>query len=302
MPGTSWRCSMSAIERSIVCAGSASGSTPHSRSMSRTWPQRRRALAAQRQEPLPHPRDRIRGEGDGHERVQRPARPGDGGVEEHEPVHRLRRGRGLQDRDHPAHRVADEDDGRAGDLPQEAVEDLHVVVHRRPPVAGLAAAEAGQVDAPGRGRAARAAARTGPSSGATRRDRGRAPPSGRPRGRRSRRSGRVRPDPPSGSVRRSPASPLSCVSSSLSSVRSCCLRLHGRHVLWRPSVTASRPYTRNVNGTYDPGHNSATCACEFNRATCEPGLILVHASTERFGSRRHMWHDDRTTVPHSRCT
>jgi len=105
-----------------------------------------RAPPPEPEEPFPQHRDGVDGEGDGHERVERPARTGDGGVEEHEAVDRLRGPRGLQDRDHPAHRVAHEDHRRAGHLAQEAVEDLDVVVHRRPAVTGLAAAEAGQVE------------------------------------------------------------------------------------------------------------------------------------------------------------
>ncbi len=157
-------------------AGSASGSTPHSRSMSRTCRSGVGPLAPQRQEPLPHHRDRVDGERERHQGVQGPPRPGDGGVEQHQPADRLGTAAGLQDRDHPAHRVADQDGGLADDLAQEPVEHRDVVLHRRAAVAGLAAAEARQVERQHAGVRRGAAARRGPSSGASRR--GRAP--GRP--------------------------------------------------------------------------------------------------------------------------
>jgi hypothetical protein len=102
-------------------------------------------LPAQPQETLPDTRDGVERELGGDERVQLPAAPRDGGVEQNQVGDRLRRpGRG-EDRDHPAHRVADQDDGFAGDLGQEPVEHLDVGLHRRPALPRLATPEAREV-------------------------------------------------------------------------------------------------------------------------------------------------------------
>jgi hypothetical protein len=65
---------------------------------------------------------------------------------EHQLGDGLGRSRGLQDRDHPAHRVADQYDRLADDLGEEAVEHLDVRLHGGAALPRLAAAEPRQVE------------------------------------------------------------------------------------------------------------------------------------------------------------
>ena len=143
-------------DRSMTSGGSVVGVDPAQREHLAHPRERRLPRAAQPQEALAHATGSRRAR-----RWRRPAGraraagPGTAGSSSTRPVTASGRSAGVEDRDHPAHRVADEHGRLADDLGQEAVEHVDVGLHRRPPSAGLAAAEAGQVDGAARGRAAR---------------------------------------------------------------------------------------------------------------------------------------------------
>jgi hypothetical protein len=77
-------------------------------------------------------------------RVAPPGR--DRRVEQHQPVDEVRVGCGEQQRNHPAHRVADEDRGLAHDVAEEGGQQRHVGCHGALPLATGRQPEPGEVD------------------------------------------------------------------------------------------------------------------------------------------------------------
>ena len=104
------------------------------------------ALADLADERLSDPRDPVDEEGGRHLAVGVAPARGDGRVEQDEPLDELGVRRREEDRDHPAHRVPDEDGRLADDLPQERGEQRHVGGHGALPLASAGQPEPGEVE------------------------------------------------------------------------------------------------------------------------------------------------------------
>ena len=137
--GWSRRCRASSTCCSTTWSGTREASAQHSRSRSSAAASAVRAAAAERQQGPAEGRHGEHGEGGrdagvrAHRRTDR-----EGGVDEDQARHGARGCGRLEDRDEPAHGVPDEDDGRAGHLLEEALEQAPVGLH-----AGRARARAG---------------------------------------------------------------------------------------------------------------------------------------------------------------
>ena len=217
MPSTSCRSSIRVTDRSITSAGTVSGSTPHSCSISRTRRSGVCRVRRSRRKRSPTIGIAYSAKRGGDERVGRPRGPGTAGSSSTTAGDRLGRP-GGEDRDHPAHRVADQDGGRRR-RPRSGTGRAP----RRWPAPSPAVRPARCGRSPGRSSASTRAC--GRSRGASRSQLRCEPPrpctrttAGRRRGRRSRCSGPARRGRRSGSRR---ARCARCVASVIRLVPSC---------------------------------------------------------------------------------